>query len=108
MVGDDPLIASKRRGVMPELHRQLRKLVLADRYLVGEHAVERLTERGILEWQVVASMADGTLLGERPDAVPNPAVELQQVLPDGTSIKAVWSYVRTTDVAKLVTVHYLD
>lgn len=41
-------------------------------------------------------------------AEPNPVVEVAQVLPDGTEFKAVWSYLRLSGVAKLVTVHFLD
>ncbi len=45
---------------------------------------------------------------ERPDAIPNPAVEVREVLPDGTEFKAVWSHLRQSGVAKLVTVHFFD
>jgi hypothetical protein len=40
--------------------------------------------------------------------MPNPLVEVGQVLADGTDIKAVWSYIVTAGVAKLVTVHFFD
>jgi hypothetical protein len=73
-----------------ELFDIVRRLVLSGRYLVGLHAVERLDERGILEWQVVDGIENGKLLVERPEALPNPTVEIQQLLPDGTSIWAVW------------------
>jgi hypothetical protein len=45
---------------------------------------------------------------ERLDAMPNPAVEVLESLPDGTDFKAVWSHLRRSGVAKLVTVHFLD
>ena len=61
-----------------------------------------------MEWQVVAGIDDGVLLDERPDALPNPAVEVQESLPDGTEFKAVWSHLETTGVAKLVTGHFFD
>ncbi len=51
---------------------------------------------------------DGSLIVERPEAVPNPAVEVRQTLADGTEVKAVWSHVISADVAKLVTVHFFD
>jgi hypothetical protein len=44
------------------------------RYVVGLHASERLEERGILEWQAAAGLADGKLLIERPRDEPNPAI----------------------------------
>ena len=61
-----------------------------------------------MEWQAVAGLEDGELLLERPDATPNPAVEVREALPDGTEFKAVWSYLVASDVAKLVTVHFFD
>jgi hypothetical protein len=51
---------------------------------------------------------DGQLIIERPDAKPNPAVEVHESLPDGTEFKAVWSHLRRSGVAKLVTVHFFD
>jgi hypothetical protein len=85
-----------------------RHLVAAEKYVIGQHASERLEERGIMEWQVVAGLDDGILLVERPDAIPNPAVEVCESLPDGTEFKAVWSYLQHSGVAKLVTVHFFD
>ena len=93
---------------MGRLFDIIRELVAADRYVVGQHAVERLEDRDMMEWQVVAGVADATLTAERPEAVPNPAIELLELLPDGTEIKAVWSHLRQSGVAKLVTVHFLD
>lgn len=93
---------------MEKLFQIIRGLVAKEQYLIGQHAAERLEERGILEWQVVAGMADATLMCERPEAKPNPAVEFEEVLPDGTTIKAVWSYLPSSKVAKLVTVHFFD
>ena len=45
---------------------------------------------------------------ERPSDKPNPAVEVQEKLPDGTEFKAVWSHLGRSGVAKRVTVHFLD
>ena len=93
---------------MAQLFDTIRQLVDEEKYVVGQHAAERLEERGIMEWQVVAGLEDGTLIAERPDATPNPAVEVREMLPDGTEVKAVWSYLRQSGVAKLVTVHFFD
>ncbi len=93
---------------MGQLFDVIRQLVAEERYIVGQHASERLEERDIMEWQVVAGMEDGELIAERPDAMPNPAVEVRESLPDGTEYKAVWSHLRQTGVAKLVTVHFLN
>lgn len=93
---------------MNTLFRTIRSLVLSRRYIVSEHATERLEERGILEWQAVDGIEHGTLIAEHPDATPNPAVEVRQSLADGTPIKAVWSHMISLDIAKLVTVHFFD
>lgn len=93
---------------MSQLFGRIRRLVADDRYVVSEHAVERLEERGILEWQVVVGLEHGELIAERHDASPNPAVEVRQSLADGTEVKAVWSYLARSGVAKLVTVHFFE
>jgi hypothetical protein len=93
---------------MGQLFTTIRQLVALENYVVGQHASERLEERGIMEWQAVAGLEDGELIVERPDASPNPAIEVRQVLPDGTEFKAVWSHLRQSSVAKLVTIHFFD
>ena len=40
--------------------------------------------------------------------MPKPAVEVRKVLPHETEIKAVWSLLRQSGVAKLVSVHFFD
>ena len=93
---------------MGMVFQTIRRLVAQNRYVIGEHASERLEERGIMEWQAVEGLEDGTLIVERPGAVPNPTVEVSELLPDGTDFKAVWSHLRKANVAKLVTVHFFD
>ncbi|MBW8879349.1 MAG: DUF4258 domain-containing protein [Acidobacteria bacterium] len=93
---------------MGKLFYTIQRLVADEKYIVGLHASERLEERGIMEWQAVVGLEDGQLIAERPNAIPNPAVEVRELLPDGTEFKAVWSYLRQSDVAKLVTVHFFD
>ena len=93
---------------MGQLFETIQQLVADERYVIGQHAVERLEERGILEWQVVVSLPAGRLMAERSDAEPNPVVEVSESLPDGTAFKAVWSYLPLSNVAKLVTVHFFD
>ncbi len=74
---------------MGHLFNTIRQLVAEEKYIIGQHASERLEERGITEWQAVAGLDDGELLVEKPDATPNPAVEVREHLPDGTEFKAV-------------------
>lgn len=93
---------------MSSLFQTIREQVTEGRYVIGQHAVERLDERGILEWQVVAGVERATLIAERPDAEPNPAIEMRQTLPDGTEIKVVWALLRVSQYAKLVTVHFVE
>ncbi len=93
---------------MGKLFDTICRLVTEDRYVVGEHASERLEERGILEWQAVFGLEEGELIVERPYDKPNPAIEVRERLPDGTEFKAVWSYLGRSGVAKLVTVHFFD
>jgi hypothetical protein len=93
---------------MGRLFEKIREHVKEGRYVVGAHASERLDERGILEWQVIDGVDAAKLLQERTDAEPNPVVELEQLLADGTPVKVVWSLLKPLDIVKLVTVHYLD
>ena len=93
---------------MGQLFDTLRQLVAEEKYVIGQHASERLEERGIMEWQAVAALEDSSLIVERPEATPNPAVEVRESLPDGTEFKAVWSHLCQSGVAKLVTVHFFD
>jgi len=91
-----------------QLFDTIRRLVADQKYVVGQHASERLEERDILEWQLVAGLPDAELIASRPDAKPNPAVEVRTCMPDGTEVKAVWSLLSQSGVAKLVTVHFFD
>jgi hypothetical protein len=93
---------------MGKLFATIRQLIAEDKYIIGDHASERLEERGIMEWQAVAGIDDGELIVERPREQPNPVVEVLETLPDGTEFKAVWSHLRQSGVAKLVIVHFFD
>ena len=93
---------------MGRLFATIRRCVSDGRYVVGQHAAERLDERGILEWQVVDGLEEGWLLRERSDSLPNPSIEVRQSLADGTAVKAVWSHLISIDTAKRVTVHFFD
>lgn len=50
---------------MGQLFETIRQLVAEEKYVIGQHASERLEERGIMEWQVVAGLEDGVLIMER-------------------------------------------
>ncbi len=59
-------------------------------------------------WQLLEDLERSEVLSERPQTKPNPTIELQQTLADGTRVKSVWGYMHGIQVAKLVTVHFFD
>jgi hypothetical protein len=79
---------------VPQLFDEICRLVAEGHYLIGDHAWERLLERGIMEWQVIAGMAEARLIAERRLARPNPIVEMRLPLPNGDDCKVVWSLLR--------------
>ena len=103
-----PFPRSSAGIAVPSLFSEICRLIDRGSYVVGEHASERLLERGIMEWQVIAGMPDAQLLAERRTARPNPAVEVRLLLPDGRDCTAIWSHLRQAGVAKLVTVYLLN
>ncbi len=76
--------------------------------MISLHADEQLRERSVMVWQVIDGVSKGIMIRERPNDVPNPVVEIAQQLADGTPIKAVWAWIPTERMAKLVTVHFFD
>jgi len=93
---------------MGDLFDRVRGAVLEGRYVFTDHADNMLRERLIMHWQIVHGLEHGRLLVERPVARPSPAVEVEQALADGTSMKAVWAHVQGIDLAEFVTVHFFD
>jgi hypothetical protein len=93
---------------MGQLFQDIKQAVSEQRYIIGQHANEQLRERRIPAWQVVAGVEEGKLLVERPNATPNPIAEIEQLLADGTEVKAVWAWLALSRHAKLVTVHFFD
>jgi len=73
-----------------QLFESIRTLVLEDRYVIGEHAVERLEERGILDWQVVDGIERGILMAENPGDRPNPTVEVRQMVRKSRPFGLIW------------------
>lgn len=88
------------------LFTAIREAVANDRVVVSLHAAMRLRQRRIPTWQVVSATAAAKILRERSDAIPNPAVELEILLPDGATAVAVWAWMGSTSSAKLVTVYF--
>jgi hypothetical protein len=71
---------------------KIRRAVEEDRFAVSEHADEQMRERRIVPWQVVSGISTAKLVAERPDAWPNPVVEVEQLLPDGAPITVIWAW----------------
>lgn len=90
------------------LFEEVKQAVVDDRYMIGRHANERLRDRRIAAWQIISGVESSTLLAEIPAAQPNPVVEVEQLLADGTPVKVVWAWLEKDRTAKLVTVHYFD
>ena len=90
---------------MGQLFDDIKRAVRAERYVISDHADERLRERKIELWQIISGLESGKLLQERPRSTPLPTAEVEQLLADGTAVKAVRAHVEPLDAAKLVTVH---
>jgi hypothetical protein len=86
----------------------IRQAVRDERYVFGIHADERLRERRITGWQIVDGLDTANILKERRKVSPNPVVEFEQMLADGSKVKAVWAWISAQRTAKLVTVHFFD
>ncbi len=93
---------------MSHLFDRIRAAVEAGRYVITLHAAQRLRERRVPQWQAISGLRDATLLLERPRARPNPCIEVEQWLADGTPVKAVWAWLPYDQAAQLVTLHYLN
>ena len=91
---------------MARLIDRIREAVAEDRFTLSDHADDRLRERRIPLWQVVAGLDDARLTQERPQDRPNPSVVVQQTLPDGTPIVTIWAWLPYNRRAKLVTVYF--
>ena len=93
---------------MGTLFDKVRTAVEQDRFLVSDHADERMRERGMMAWQLAAGISVAKLLNERPDSQPNPTVEVEQLLADGTNVVVIWAWLELEQVAKLVTAYLPD
>ncbi len=93
---------------MGKLFEQICSAVERDRFFVAWHADERCEERGITAWQLVVGLRDAELVRERPKSKPNPSVVVRQILEDGTEVEVIWSWLRETAQAKLVTVYLAE
>src|SRR5262245_26924182 len=91
---------------VPRLFENIRDAVREDRFVVSWHADEMLEEREITDWQIVAGLEEAELIRERPRSKPNPSVVVRQLLPDGSEVEVIWSWLSRSRRAKLVTVYF--
>lgn len=89
-------------------YEAIARAIREDRVVYSIHAENQLTSRGIPRWQAAAGFLYGACVETIPDAKPNPKIRVAQLLPDGTEVVAVWSYVRSIERAKLVTLYFKD
>lgn len=93
---------------MGALFELIRRAIADEQYIISVHAAMRLRQRRVPAWQVAGATGEGRLLRERPKDRPNPVVEVEILLADGTSALAVWAWLAPDATAKLVTLHYFD
>jgi hypothetical protein len=91
---------------MERLYERIRRAVREERVVFTVHADERLWERKVERWHLLESFESGAIIqahrGRRTEA----KVLVQQVLPSGEEVIAVWTYVRSIECAKLITVYF--
>ena len=86
----------------------IRQAVAAGRWGLSSHAKKRIEQRGIVSWQLEAGLEGGSVTDVRPTDEPNPSIEVEQELADGTRVNVAWSYVILYDEALVVTAHFFD
>jgi hypothetical protein len=91
-----------------DLVELIKQAVREGHFLVSVHARQRLAERKVLLWQVETGLETGAVAEVRPDDEPNSSIVVEEVLPDGRPVTVIWSWLCTTNQAKLVTVYFRD
>jgi phosphoribosylformimino-5-aminoimidazole carboxamide ribonucleotide (ProFAR) isomerase len=90
-----------------EIADQICSAVDEGRFLVGVTARIQMGERKIALWQIETGLTDGNIV-EVPDSKPHPSILVDQVLLDGTLVVVSWSWLATSERAKLVSVFFPD
>ena len=88
-----------------DLTESIKDAVRDGRFLVSVHARQRMAERGLRLWHMEEGLTDATIVEVRPDSEPNPSIVVEHLLPDGTAVTVVWTWLATSGQAKLVTVY---
>ncbi|HUY91668.1 MAG TPA: DUF4258 domain-containing protein [Pirellulales bacterium] len=86
---------------------ELIKLAVRDgQFVVSVHARQRLAERNVRLWQIESALDEAKIIEDRPDDEPNASIVVEELLPDGTQVTVVWSWLAVSRRAKLVTVYF--
>jgi len=93
---------------MGKILERIRWAVANDLFYVAWHADEKCEDRGITAWQLVAGLKEAELIRERPRSKPNPSVVVRQIREDGSEVEVIWSWLRETTQAELVTVYLVE
>jgi hypothetical protein len=91
---------------MGKLFDKIRSAVRDDRFLVSWHADERVEEREVAVWKLVAGLEEAKLERERPASKPHPSIVVRQELADGIEVEAIWAWLPESRRAMLVTVYF--
>ena len=93
---------------MDALFDKIARAVAENRVVFSVHADNQLTSRDLVRWQIVSGFAEGEHVASLPQARPNPKIIMKQMLPDGSDVFVVWSYLQSIDRAKVVTALFGD
>jgi hypothetical protein len=90
-----------------ELTDQIRSAVQESRFVISVNARMQMDERKVALWQVETGLVDGNIV-EVPDSRPHPSIVVDQVLLDGTLVVVSWSWLASSNQAKLISVIFPD
>lgn len=90
-----------------ELIDQIRSAVQEGRFVVGVTARMQMEDRKVALWQIETGLVDGNIV-EVPESKPHPSILIDQVLLDGTLVVVSWSWLGSSNQAKLISVIFPD
>ena len=90
-----------------ELTDQICSAVQEGRFVIGVNARMQMEERKVALWQVETGLVDGNIV-EVPESKPHPSIVVDQVLLDGTLVVVSWSWLASSNQAKLISVIFPD
>ena len=91
---------------MDRLFERIRRAVREERIVFTVHADNRLHERNVERWHLIESFETGHVIQSHRSARPDPKLVVEQMIPSGETVIAVWGYVKSIRKAKLITVYF--